>query len=239
MNARMRSLLIGLTLVALALPAAADVRLVVRADGSKVIANDGRRSSAALSASTLDWLARQRDRRTEYDPIIEKYCDRYGVDPVLVRAVILVESNFDPSVVSNKGARGLMQLMPGTAKRFGVSKIHDPDENIRGGVRYLSILLDQFSYDLPRVLASYNAGENAVLRYRGIPPYKETRLYVQKAMTVYHGTPWGSGPSTIRAASSKGSSTLKGGFSGKKAPVLPPLATALTASTARVVGRTR
>ena len=218
-----RSLTVAAVGVILAATASADVKLVVRSDGTKVIVNDRRAPSRdAISESTLGWLARQRDRRSEYDPIIEGYAARYGVDPVLVRAVILVESNFDPATVSHKGACGLMQLMPATARRFDVDvqKIHDPDQNIRGGVAYLAFLLDLHANDLPRVLASYNAGENAVARYRGIPPYRETRQYVQKALTVYYGRPWGA--STIEVHPRRqDAGTLRGGFD-HEAPKLPP-----------------
>ncbi|MFN2238435.1 MAG: lytic transglycosylase domain-containing protein [Thermoanaerobaculia bacterium] len=212
--------------------ASADVRLVVRADGTRIIVNDGRtRVSRAMKTSTLEWLAKQRNRKSEFDPIIERHAARYGVDPTLVRAVILVESNFDPNCVSNKGARGLMQLMPATAKRFQVTEIHDPDQNIRGGVAYLAFLLDLHPGDLTRVLASYNAGEGAVARYGGIPPYRETQQYVQKALSAYHGRPWG-GAGSISIRPQSGESILRGGFD-QRAPALPPyVGTALAATTA-------
>jgi hypothetical protein len=173
--------------IGLAATAEAQVHLVVRGDGTKVISNIG----AAKHLSDYTWLSRQRDRRSKYDKIIERHSDHYGVDPVLVRAVIQTESDFNPRCVSSKGARGLMQLMPETAKRYGVQRIFDPDENIRGGIQYLADLLEMFPRDLPRVLAAYNAGENAVLRYAGIPPYEETMTYVKRTLTVYYGRPWG------------------------------------------------
>ncbi|HVR44334.1 MAG TPA: lytic transglycosylase domain-containing protein [Thermoanaerobaculia bacterium] len=215
-------------LIVLASTAWADVRLVVRPDGSKVIVNEGGRGgSDAVPQSTLEWLARQRNRASEYDPLIERHALRYGVDPVLVRAVISIESSFDPMTVSHKGARGLMQLMPATAKRFRVTEIHDPDQNIRGGVAYLAFLLDLHPNDLPRVLASYNAGENAVARHRGIPPYRETRQYVQKTLTVYYGRPWG-GPASISIRPAGGGATLRGGFE-RRGPELPPAVGAVAA----------
>jgi soluble lytic murein transglycosylase-like protein len=186
--------------------ARADVHLVVKSDGRKLIYNVG---GGGGKASDYKWLSRQRDRRSGFDPIIERYSDRYHVDPVLVRAVIQVESNFNPACISRKGARGLMQLMPATAQRYGVKKIHDPDENIRGGVRYLRDLLDMFPNDLQRVLAAYNAGENAVLRFGGIPPYEETTTYVRRALTVYHGRPWGG---AVSFAGRRGKNTLRGGI---------------------------
>jgi soluble lytic murein transglycosylase-like protein len=167
-----------------ATPAMGAVKLKVQKDGTKLIYND--RGSANMR--NLDWLAKRHDRRTRYDEIIERYAAKYGVDPVLVRAVIQVESDFNPMCISNKGARGLMQLMPGTAKRYGVTRIHDPEQNIHGGIRYLAYLLELFG-DKPRALAAYNAGEGAVLKYGGIPPYEETSTDVVRAMTVYYGRP--------------------------------------------------
>jgi len=113
---------------------------------------------------------------------------RYGVDPALVEAVISVESAFDPLAISAKGAMGLMQLMPETASRYGVSNPFNPRENLAGGVRYLRYLLIRFE-NLPHALAAYNAGETAVLRYRGIPPYRETRDYVKKVIDRYRPGP--------------------------------------------------
>ena len=206
---------LGLTLViVIAIPAMADVRVLTRPDGTKMISNFG----SSAKASNLVWLARQRDRRSPYDSIIERHADQYGVDPVLVRAVIQVESDFNPRCVSNKGAQGLMQLIPATAKRYGVKNSFNPDDNIRGGVRYLADLLRMFNNDLHRVLAAYNAGENAVIRYSGIPPYKETTTYVTRALTVYYGYPYGQATSF---AGARGGPKLKGGFgSGVLQPVL-------------------
>ncbi len=204
------------------LGAEAGVKLVERPDGTKAIVNDGRpvRGGAGLRESTLQWLANQRNRTSRFDDIIERHAEFYRVDPVLVRAVIQVESNFDPRCVSHKGARGLMQLMPATAKRFNVTDIHDPDQNIRGGIAFLAHLQALHAGNLQLILASYNAGEGAVSRYGGIPPYRETREYVQKALTVYHGRVWGApGAVTIRPAS--GRSKLEGGFTNPE-PKLPP-----------------
>lgn len=113
--------------------------------------------------------------------MVRKVADEYSVNSALVLAVIAVESNFNTNAVSPKGALGLMQLMPGTAKRFGVGNAFDPEQNIRGGVRYLSELADMFDNDLDLVLAAYNAGENAVLRYKlRVPPFPETINYVKQ-----------------------------------------------------------
>jgi hypothetical protein len=113
--------------------------------------------------------------------------------------VIAVESEFDQWAVSSKGARGLMQLMPATARRFGVADVFDARQNVFAGAQYLRVLLDQFGGDVALALAAYNAGENAVLRYGGIPPYRETRGYVQKVQAQMGGFSV-SAPSTPAAA---------------------------------------
>jgi soluble lytic murein transglycosylase-like protein len=202
--------------------ASAEVRLSVR-EGKAVIYNVGGSSGASRAGGTdFDWLARQRDRQSSFDESIDRHARQFGVDPLLVKAVILVESNYNPAAVSSKGARGLMQLMPGTAQRFNVSNIHDPEENIRGGVAYLAVLQRLFNHDLTRVLAAYNAGEGAVLRHGGIPPYAETQMYVRKALTVYHGRPWGGGGMNFVPRGGSGS-RLGGGFMLTAQPaVVPP-----------------
>ena len=111
----------------------------------------------------------------------------YKLAPQLVLAVMATESNFDPLAVSPKNAQGLMQLMPGTATRFKVRQIQDPVQNIRGGMAYLRWLLAYFEGDLSLVLAAYNAGEGAVERYRGVPPYAETRMYVRRILAAMGG----------------------------------------------------
>jgi hypothetical protein len=122
-----------------------------------------------------------------YNHHIEAAATLHRVDIALVRAVMQVESQFDHLAVSTAGAQGLMQLMPDTARRFGVSDSFDPRQNIFGGVAYLRFLLDLFGGDVDRVLAGYNAGENAVLKYNGIPPYKETQNYVRKIRGLLDG----------------------------------------------------
>ena len=146
-----------------------------------------------------------------------RHSAQFGVDPILVRAVIQVESDFNPRCISRRGARGLMQLMPETARRYGVRSIFDPEENIRGGIHYLADLLGLFPRDLPRVLAAYNAGENAVARYSGIPPFEETTTYIKRALTVYYGRPWGD---AVWFRGSQGGPKLAGGVS-----MLEPLVT--------------
>jgi len=118
----------------------------------------------------------------EFDKIIRNIADRYDVDVALVKAVIHTESYFNPYATSHKGASGLMQLMPKTAARYGVSDLYNPRQNIEAGVRYLRDLLVKYNQKLPFVLAAYNAGEEAVEKYAGIPPYRETQKYVSKVL---------------------------------------------------------
>ena len=119
------------------------------------------------------------------EDIVTRAAEDYRVDKALVHAMIHAESAFDARAISAKGASGLMQLMPGTAERFGVSDVFDPAQNIMGGVRYMRLLLETFQFDMRLALAAYNAGENAVLRYGGVPPYPETTHYVDKVMELH------------------------------------------------------
>jgi soluble lytic murein transglycosylase-like protein len=135
----------------------------------------GERYDAALLAKS-----------TRYDPIIEHAAATAAVEPNLLRAVIVVESGFNSRAVSKRGAVGLMQLMPATAMRFGVSNLYDPMENVHAGARYLKFLIDRFGHDLALALAAYNAGEEAVDRSGGrIPPYLETQAYVPRVLRIY------------------------------------------------------
>jgi len=120
-----------------------------------------------------------------YDHLISEFCQKYQVDFALIKAMIRAESGFNPYAVSRKGAKGLMQLMPQTALRMNVSNIHNPKENIEGGVRYFKYLLSLFNDDLRLSLAAYNAGENLVSELRSIPPYRETVDYVRKVLNYY------------------------------------------------------
>ena len=114
--------------------------------------------------------------------LIRESCERYGVEFALVKAVIKAESAFDPLALSRAGARGLMQLMPDTAALHQVTDVHDPRDNIDGGVRHLRLLLDRFRGNLTLTLAAYNAGPETVARYNGVPPYEETHEYVQRVL---------------------------------------------------------
>lgn len=128
---------------------------------------------------------RSPDRATRYAPLIHEAAEAYDVSEHLIRAVIACESDYDPHAVSPAGAAGLMQLMPETARSLDVRDVFDPRDAIFGGTRYLRLLSDRFEGDLPRVVAAYNAGEGAVERYAGIPPYEETRGYVARVLSLY------------------------------------------------------
>lgn len=119
------------------------------------------------------------------DSVIQPAAARYGLDPNLVAAVIWAESSGDPNAVSKKGARGLMQLMPATARELGVGDAFDPGQNVDGGSSYLRRMLDAHDGDLNLALAAYNAGPDAVRKYGGVPPYRETQDYVGKVIRVY------------------------------------------------------
>ncbi len=115
-----------------------------------------------------------------YKDIIRHYASSYRLEEALVKAVIKAESNYNPTAVSNKGARGLMQLIPETARLMRVNDPFDPMQNIRGGSNYLRLMLDQFNGNLDLAIAAYNAGPTAVQRHGGIPPFEETQTYVQR-----------------------------------------------------------
>lgn len=146
------------------------------------------------SGTAAGWLRLPRGETRPYMREIEAAAARYGVPERLVSAVIRAESGFNPRAVSRKGARGLMQLMPSTASTLGVRDSFDPRQNIDGGVRHLRMLLDRFSHNLPLALAAYNAGEAAVITHGGIPPYPETREYVNRVLRYYDGAAGGHAP---------------------------------------------
>ena len=124
-------------------------------------------------------------KRKQIESWVRQIAKHYTIDPQLVLAVIEAESGFNAKALSPKNAQGLMQLIPSTAKRFGIKNAWDPYQNIKGGTAYLHWLLRHFNGDLKLVLAAYNAGENAVHRYNGIPPYKETQHYVERIIATY------------------------------------------------------
>jgi len=134
-------------------------------------------SSNARPAMSID--------RDGAEQLVREAADRHHVDPALIRAVIQTESNWNSGALSNKGARGLMQLIPTTAQRFGANDLFNPQQNIDAGVRYLKTLLERYNGNLDLALAAYNAGEGAVDRAHGIPAYRETRNYVQKVQNAY------------------------------------------------------
>ena len=120
---------------------------------------------------------------SQYDGLIINAARKHNMDPALIKAVIKAESNFNHRAVSRKGARGLMQLMPATASSLQVQDSFHPENNIEGGVKYLRYLLNYFNGNLPLALAAYNAGENAVIRHGGVPPYRETKEYIQRVFS--------------------------------------------------------
>jgi len=180
--------------------------LVARADGIQVrIDESGKKifynipTKHRFSGSFgLESVALYYSNQAEnYLNMIQEICGRYGVDSQLVKALIQVESNYNERAISPKGAMGLMQLMPGTAGRYGVQQAFDPRQNIEGGVKYLKDLDDLFKSDFRLVLAAYNAGENVVTRINDIPDYTETQNYVRKVLALYNGdssyTPYAGG----------------------------------------------
>ena len=136
------------------------------------------RETGAISSS---------NRPSAYVDIINSACDRHGIDPALVHAVVKVESDFNPYALSRKGAMGLMQLMPQTAVDLNVRNSFNPYDNIDGGVRYLRYLIDRYEGNLSLALAAYNSGETAVKRWGTIPPFRETQNYVQRILKIYRG----------------------------------------------------
>lgn len=126
-----------------------------------------------------------KESHEQFDELIIEAADRYEVDPALVKAIIMAESGYNPKAVSSRGAKGLMQLMPRTAKALGVEDCFDPKHNINGGVKYLRKLLDRFDGDVRLSLAAYNAGAANVWRHKGVPPYKATRFYIEKVFKYY------------------------------------------------------
>jgi len=176
----------GMALLGLAAPAGAGGRIWTYTDENGVThftntPHDGRYQQVVFERP--GWVGAAPDQ-TRFDAMIGHNAREQRLQPALVKAVIAAESNFDPKAVSHKGAQGLMQLMPKTAAWLGVSDPLVPGENVRGGTAYLRQMLDRFG-DVERALAAYNAGPEAVARYGGIPPYRETQAYVRRVLAYY------------------------------------------------------
>lgn len=164
--------------------AAGGVELKPGPTGRKVITNENEGQRARRLAPRL-----VEPQRGDLLPLIDLHARDRGLDPALVRAVVQAESGYNALAVSNKGAIGLMQLMPATAVELAVTRPFDPEENLRGGTRYLDGLLDRFGGDVTLALAAYNAGPSAVERYGGVPPYPETVDYVRRVLQLWKGGP--------------------------------------------------
>ncbi len=164
--------------------AEAKVRVMTRPDGSKMIVDD---PSPRIPRPTTSSSSRLRTPGGELADLIDYYANDRGLSPKLVQAVIQVESAFNERARSSKGAMGLMQLMPDTARLLRVQNPYDPAQNIRGGTLYLRRQLDRFDGDVTLALAAYNAGPTAVADHGGVPPYPETRNYVRKVLSLYRG----------------------------------------------------
>jgi len=186
-----RLAVVALVATVTAVSARADELLYYMKDGEMVITNTASRRDVKPVPRIRGGPAQRVVTlpATPYDPYIEMVARENGVDPSLVKAVALVESGFNPKARSAKGAQGLMQLMPTTAKQYGVSNIHDPYQNLNAGAKHLRDLLDRYEGDVTLALAAYNAGSGAVQRYGGVPAYRETQDYVKKVQTKMGRTP--------------------------------------------------
>lgn len=173
-----------------------------RGAGWRVVIRNDRPGPTRGTARTDRVPARDRspDRYSRFDAYIREASALYQLPESFIRAVMRVESDFDPNVISSAGAMGLMQLMPATANRMGVRDPYDPRQNILGGTRYLRVLANMFNGDLVLTVAAYNAGEGAVSRYRGVPPYDETRRYVGNVLRYYYAFRSASPATTVASA---------------------------------------
>lgn len=143
---------------------------------------------AVLSLTVTGICQTLSSSKKPYDDIIVSVAQEHRVPPELVHSIIETESNYDPWAISSKGAMGLMQLMPLTATQYKVMNVFDPRQNIQGGVKYLVDLIKLYDGDTQHVLAAYNAGQEAIKKYGGIPPYRETKNYIKKVMAAYPKT---------------------------------------------------
>ncbi len=164
------------------IPVRAEIEIKTLADGTTVVSNP-RKASRRL----VPGRARVRTPRPELLKIIERHARRVGLEARLVQAVVQAESGYNVQARSSKGAMGLMQLMPATARELRVRDPYDPEQNVRGGTTYLRRMLDHFDGSLVLALAAYNAGPGAVERHGGVPPYRETQNYVRKVYGLYRG----------------------------------------------------
>jgi soluble lytic murein transglycosylase-like protein len=142
--------------------------------------------SAPVTPAPVALVAPATEKPRNLNELINTISDRHHLDPDLISSVIHAESGFNPRAVSPKGARGLMQLMPQTASKLGVSNAFDPSANVEGGTRYLSELLERYNFDVVKALAAYNAGPGRVEQYRGVPPYYETQAYVARIVRDFN-----------------------------------------------------
>ncbi len=156
------------------------------------------------SVRPAGWAAGREEAKKLYDPIVKSYAQKYKVPADLVHSIIKAESAYDCRAVSPKGAAGLMQLMPDTATQYGVRDRFDPEDNIMGGVKYLKDLCKLFDNDTKFVLAAYNAGQNAISKFGGVPPYAETREYIRRVMADYPKMTIPMGPSILKFRTADG-----------------------------------
>jgi len=207
--ARFDALLAALAVtVLLAVPAAAQTYRFIEPDGTVHFTNtptdpEYQWTSLIASQAVPESLQGPLQNLAPYAREIREAAERYQVEEGLIKAVIRVESGFNSRAVSPKGARGLMQLMPSTASMLGVRDSFDPRQNIDAGVRHLRGLIDRFNSDLKLALAAYNAGEQAVMNHRGIPPYRETRDYVTRILGFFTPTPASAQPASTQPASTQ------------------------------------
>jgi len=181
-----RSAIAALAVVIVSLPFGASADIAQRVDEQGVVSLTSKPSRVRASAGSSS-LERPRAALsdTQYDSYVSQAAALYQIPEDLIRAVIMVESGYNPRAVSRADARGLMQLIPSTASRMLVDDVFDPRQNIFGGVRYLRVLANTFNGDLFLTLAAYNAGEGAVAKFGGIPPYPETQAYVARVVAYY------------------------------------------------------